>query len=153
MKITITILALTAGAVIVALPISLQAKERKTFGTASPSPAASPAAHGEKAIPYRGKIAAVDEADKSFTLQGREKSRTIKVTDETKIEKSGGAPATWSDVKADEEVRGAYWKKADGSMVAKKVTLGPKTPEEIAAAEARKARKAAKAAAEAKPAP
>jgi predicted Zn-dependent protease len=148
---------LTIAAVAIALPLVSQAKERKTYPSpsASPSPAVadspSPEGKADRAIPYHGKISAVDAAAKTFTIQGKEKTRTFKITKQTKLEKSSGAPATWSDVKVDEEVRGSYWKKADGSLETKSVKLGPKTPEELAAEEARKAKKAAKAAA--KPTP
>ena len=43
-----------------------------------------------------------------------------------------GAEATMADIVADEEVRGSYWKKEDGSLEAKKVNLGPKTDAEKA---------------------
>ena len=148
---------LTIAAVAIALPLASQAKERKTYPSPSPSPSPaaaaspSPAEKTDRAIPYHGKISAVDAAAKTFTIQGKEKARVFKITSQTKLEKSNGAPATWSDVKVDEEVRGSYWKKADGALETKSVKLGPKTPEELAAEETRKAKKAAKAAA--KPTP
>ena len=55
------------------------------------------------------------------------------------------------DVVQNEEVRGSYWKEADGTLIARTVKVGPPTEQEKAADEARKAkraeRKAAKAAA------
>ena len=146
---------LTIAAIAIALPLASQAKERKTFPSpsASPSPAAaasaSPAAKTDRPIPYHGKISAVDATAKTFSIG----KRIFKITDQTKLEKSNGGPATWSDVKVDEEVRGSYLKKADGTQEVKSAKFGPKTPEEIAADEARKAKQAAKAAASAKPTP
>ena len=76
-------------------------------------------------IPYHGKVASVDATAKTFTVG----TRTIKVTDQTKITKQGAA-ATMADIVVDEEVRGSYWKKEDGSLEAKTVKLGPKSESE-----------------------
>ncbi|MEO8045021.1 MAG: DUF5666 domain-containing protein [Spartobacteria bacterium] len=91
---------------------------------ASASPAASAAATDKRARPtsYRGKIASVDASAKTFTVG----KHTIKVTDETKITKNDAA-ATMADIVADEQVRGSYWKKEDGSLEAKTVKLGART--------------------------
>ena len=69
-------------------------------------------------------MAAVDAAAKTFTVG----SKTIKVTDQTKITNKGAA-ATMAEIVADEQVRGSYWKKEDGTMEAKSVKLGPKSAE------------------------
>lgn len=103
----------------------------------SPSPTASPAAKeasspakSERAIPLRrGMISAVDEKAKTFTIKGKESSRVFKVTDKTVITKNG-APATFKDLAANEEVTGSYWKAADGTLEAKTVKLGPKSDTE-----------------------
>lgn len=85
-----------------------------------------------RAIPYRGKVASADASAKTFTIMSKKgESRVFKITDETKIMKAGAA-ATMADIVADEEVRGSYMKKEDGSLEAKKVTLGPKTEAEKA---------------------
>ncbi|MBA2435665.1 MAG: DUF5666 domain-containing protein [Verrucomicrobiota bacterium] len=91
---------------------------------ASASPGASAAATEKAARPtaYRGKILSVDASAKTFTVG----KHTIKVTDETKITKNDAA-AAMSDIVADEQVRGSYWKKEDGSLEAKSVKLGAKT--------------------------
>jgi hypothetical protein len=95
--------------------------------TASASPMGKEAgAKTARAFPYRGKIASVDSAAKTFTIAGKASSRVFKVTDKTEIMKAG-AGATMADIVADEEVRGSYWKKEDGTLEAKKVTLGPKS--------------------------
>jgi hypothetical protein len=93
---------------------------------ASASPAASVAATDKPARPiaYHGKVASVDASAKTFTVG----KRTIKVTDETKISKQGAA-ATMADIVVDEEVRGSYWKKEDGTLEAKSVKLGAKSAE------------------------
>jgi len=100
-------------------------------------------------------ISAVDGRAKTFTIAGKVKSRVFKVSDQTTITKTG-APATMKDVVQNEEVRGSYWKEADGTLIARTVKVGPPTEQEKAADEARKAkraeRKAAKAAASASPA-
>ncbi|HEX8490203.1 MAG TPA: hypothetical protein VF626_04225, partial [Chthoniobacterales bacterium] len=84
-----------------------------------------------RAIPFHGTISAVDQTAKTFTIAGKEKSRVFKMTDTTVITK-GGAPATQSDVVANEEVRGNYVKAADGTLEAKTVKLGPMTEAEKA---------------------
>ncbi len=104
-----------------------------------------------RAIPFRGKIASVDASARTFSIAGKESTRVIKITDETKITKQG-AEATMKDVVADEEVRGSYWKKEDGSLEARTVKLGALTAEETAKRPARKKKKD-DAAAEASPVP
>jgi hypothetical protein len=98
------------------------------------SPSPSPSAHASpsektttaRAIPFHGKISAVDQTAKTFTIAGKEKSRVFKITDKTVITKAGAA-ATMKDVVANEDARGSYWKAADGSLEAKTVKLGPAT--------------------------
>jgi len=112
---------------------------------ASVSPAAtakaSPATSGKmRATPFKGIIATVDDKAKTFTIAGKENSRSLKITDKTVITKAG-EPATMKDVVANEEVRGAYYKAADGSMEAKIVKLGPLTEAEKAEREARRAKR------------
>jgi 20S proteasome alpha/beta subunit len=90
-----------------------------------------------RAIPFHGKISAVDQKAKTFTIAGKEKSRVFKITDKTVVTKAG-APATMKDVVANEEVRGSYWKMTDGTLEAKTVKLGPKTEAEKTADEMHK---------------
>ncbi len=118
--------------------------------SASPAAVASPA-EKMRSYPFHGMIASVDAKMKTFTIAGKEKTRTFQVTDKSIITKAGQA-ATMKDVMANEEVRGSYWKQADGTMEARTVKLGPLTAEEQAAKDARKQKRAAKkAAAEASP--
>lgn len=91
----------------------------------SPSPTASPHPTEGRAIPFHGKISAVDQKAKTFTIG----NRVFKVTDKTVLTKAG-AHATMKDVVANEEARGSYWKLADGTLEAKTVKLGPKTEAE-----------------------
>ena len=110
-------------------PFTVSAKEKKS--AASPEPSASPAASAAaspsmRAIPYHGMISAVDQSAKTFTIAGKEKSRVFMVTDKTTVTKDD-QPATMSDIAEKEEVRGSYWKNADGSLEAKSVKLGAKT--------------------------
>jgi hypothetical protein len=127
------------------VPVSGWAKEKKS---ASPAPAASPAASAAaspaakspKALPFHGKISAVDQTAKTFSIAGKNTTRVYKITDKTVITKDE-KPATMADVAENEEVRGSYWKQADGSLEAKTVKLGqkaeskPTTKKEKAASE------------------
>lgn len=131
MKINITLI---SGVCVAAVALCV-APNVRAKGKQSPTPeatdSASPTAqntNGKPARPisYHGKIASVDAAAKTFTIAGKTSSRVLKITDTTQITKQG-APATMADIVADEEVRGSYWKKEDGSLEAKKVSLGPKT--------------------------
>jgi hypothetical protein len=122
-------------------------KEPSPAGNVSASPiAAKGAVKTERAVPFHGMIASVDEKTKTFTMAGKEQSRTFKMTDKTVATKAG-KPATIKDVTVDEEVRGAYWKASDGTLEAKIVKLGPLTEAEKAADAARKAKRAEKKAA------
>jgi hypothetical protein len=117
---------------------------------ASPTPAASPkssprakatpanqttaadtTATKVNALPFHGTIATVEQAARTFTIAGKEKSRIFKVTETTVITKAG-APATMTDLVANEEVRGNYVKAADGSLETRTVKVGPMTDAEKA---------------------
>ena len=93
--------------------------------------AAPPAASNstERAVPFHGVISAADEKAKTFTITGKEKSRVFKITDKTVLTKAGLA-ATMKDVAVNEEVRGSYWKAADGTLEARTLKLGPRTEAE-----------------------
>jgi hypothetical protein len=117
------------------MPLNAQLSPATTASPAA-SPATSPAAkQANRPIPFRGKISAVDQSAKTFTLGGKEGSRVFKVTDSTTIMKAG-APATMTDIVENEQARGTYLKQADGTLEAKTVKIGPK------AAGEKKARKA-----------
>jgi len=86
-------------------------------------------------------IMSTDERAKTFTIAGKEKSRSLKITEKTVIMKAG-QPATIKDIVANEEVRGTYYKEPDGTMEARIVNLGPLTEAEIAAQEAHRQKRA-----------
>jgi hypothetical protein len=101
------------------------------------------AAYAERAVPFHGMISAVDQAAKTFTIAGKEKSRVFTVTDKSVLTKAG-APAAMKDFAANEEVRGSYLKAADGSLEVKTAKLGPMTEAEKAAAAKKSSKKKAK---------
>jgi len=110
------------------------------------SPSASPA--GSTAaklhpITFHGMIVSTDEKAKTFTIAGKEKSRSLKITDKTVVTKAGRT-ATIRDIVANEEVRGIYYKEPDGSMEARTVSLGPLSDAEIAAQQAHRQKRADK---------
>jgi predicted extracellular nuclease len=107
----------------------------------SPRPAASPAAKvATRPMPFHGKVSAVDQNAKTFTVAGKQASRVFKVTENTTITKAG-APATMADIAQNEVARGSYLRNADGTLEAKTVRIGPRTEAE------KKARKSKKGAA------
>jgi hypothetical protein len=141
---------LVVGACIATLvlcaPTAAPAKSKKTESptpTAAPMASAAPAGTSAKmprSIPFHGKVASADAKAKTFSIAGKVTTRVIKITDQTKITKQG-ADATMKDIVADEEVRGSYWKKEDGSLEARSVKLGPLTADEMAKREAHKKKK------------
>ena len=99
----------------------------------SASPATSPQVTGPLAtkpatrpLPFHGKISAVDQSAKTFTVGGKQGSRVFKVTENTTITKAGAA-ATMTDIVENEQARGTYLKHDDGTLEAKTVKIGPKT--------------------------
>ena len=94
-------------------------------GSPAATTAASPAAKAPRPVAYNGNATAIDKTAKTFTI-GKTKTRTIKVTDDTKIMK-GTASATFADITDGQYVTGSYMKKEDGSMEAKSVNIGGKT--------------------------
>jgi pectate lyase len=153
------IIGVCIATLVLCAPVTAPAKAK---AATSPAPSAAPAASASpmaktatgkanRSIPFRGKIASVDAKAKTFTIAGKETSRVVKITDQTTITKQGAA-ATMKDIVADEEVRGSYWKKEDGSLEARNVKLGPPTAEEMAKRDARRQGKAG-AATEASPSP
>lgn len=80
------------------------------------APAKKPAA-----IPFRGKLLAVDKTAKTITVE----KRTFQITSETKIFK-GDKPAVLEDGVLDEAVTGSYKKSEDGKLIAGSVYFGGK---------------------------
>src|SRR5207247_475271 len=116
-----------------------------TTAVAASAKAAPPAASNstERAVPFHGVISAADEKAKTFTITGKEKSRVFKITDKTVLTKAGLA-ATMKDVAVNEEVRGSYWKAADGTLEARTLKLGPRTEAEKGASKKLSKREAPK---------
>lgn len=79
------------------------------------------------ALPFHGKLKAVDKTEKTITVG----KRTFQITADTKIVKAD-KPATLSDGVVGEDVSGAYKTESDGKLAATKITFGPK-PKKAAA--------------------
>jgi len=120
MKTTITKLITTIVIAAFAATMTVQAAEKKKEAAKEASAEKKPGA-----IPFHGKIGAVDKNAKTITLEGKEKTRTFHVTSQTVIVKAG-QPATLDDAKTGEEVGGSYIKTADDKMEVRKLRIGPK---------------------------
>lgn len=116
-----------------ALAASKKAASPTPAASASPAAAASPAMKAPRSIPFRGMVASVDQNAKTFTIAGKEASRTFMVTEKTTVTKAGTA-AAMKDLAANDAVRGSYWKQADGKLEARTVKIGAMTDAEKAAA-------------------
>ena len=114
-----------------ASPKSSPATSTKTAPADTTTAADTTATTKVRAIPFHGTISTVEQTAKTFSIAGKEKTRVFKIMDTTVITKAG-APATMSDIVANDEVRGSYIKAADGTLEAKTVKLGPKTEAEKA---------------------
>ncbi len=95
----------------------------KASASAAPTVASSASAKGPRAIPFHGTVASVDQAASTFTITGKTNSRVFKVSDKSKVMKSGAA-GTLSDIAANETVGGSYWKQEDGTLEVKTVNIG-----------------------------
>lgn len=83
-----------------------------------------------KPLPYRGTVAAVDAAAKTFTTKNKDgKENVFHVTDKTVIMKDKSS-ATFADIKEGEAVRGTRIKKGDQNWEAVKVLIGAKAAAE-----------------------
>ena len=114
-----------AASLALCMPLNAQFSPATTASpAASPHGTASPAAKpATRPIPFRGKVSAVDQSAKTFTVGGKQGSRTFKVTENTTMTKAGAA-ATMTDIVQNEQVRGTCLKQADGTFEAKTVNLG-----------------------------
>ncbi len=77
-----------------------------------------------KAVPFQGKVSAVDAAARTFTLNGKTTARVFRVNDSTQI-LLNNQQSEFKAITVGEMVRGQAFKRADG-WEAKKVMLGPK---------------------------
>jgi|ERR1044071_1435533 hypothetical protein len=137
--------ALCAPAVAPAAKTSPSSATNIATAVAVPAKAAPPAVKSstERAVPFHGVISATDEKAKTFTITGKEKSRVFKITDKTVFTKAG-LSATMKDLTVNEEVRGSYWKAADGTLEARTIKLGPRTEAEKDASKKRSKKKVPK---------
>ncbi len=100
-----------------------QAAETKTGETKT---AEKTTAQPLRAIPFQGNVVAVDNAAKTFTLNGKAKERKFKVDEQTEI-MADNKPSTFSSITIGTTVRGQALRHEDG-WEAKKVTIGAKEP-------------------------
>ena len=91
--------------------------------TITASPAASPATSPSRPLPFRGKITAFAKTVTVGPLVKEWESLVLKITDTTTITK-GDAPGTMSDIVVNEQARGAYVERADGTLEAKTLRVG-----------------------------
>jgi hypothetical protein len=98
----------------------VQAQEHQK-PNASEQPAAEGRARTSRAVPFHGKLKAVDPTAGTFSVG----SLTVRVTAETRITKHG-QPATLKDAEVGETVGGQYRKNDDGSLTATTVRFGPR---------------------------
>ncbi len=119
--IKIALLSLLAAAIVVA-PGQSFGQETKTESK-NKKAAVEKAEKARKpgAIPFRGKIGAVDKTLKTITVG----ERRFQITSETRITKAG-KPATLDDATVGEEIGGSYTKSDDGKLIARSVRVGPK---------------------------
>ena len=95
--------------------LTVQAQDKK--------PEAAAEAKKDRPTPFSGKINEIDKAAKTINI-GKEKKRTIQITDKTKIMKDG-KPATLDDAKVGDEVGGSY-RDNGGKLEAGSLRIGPK---------------------------
>ena len=116
-------LTLLFAAALVAMPVLSRAEGTTTPATPDQTAPAKPKKHD--ALPFHGKLSAVDATAKTLTVG----TLTLQITSDTKITKEG-KPAVLSDGVVGEPVSGAYTKTADGKLNALIVHFGakPKKP-------------------------
>ena len=107
--------------------LAMRAEDKK------PAPAEK-AKDSNRVIPFSGTINEIDKAARTINI-GKNKKRTIQMTEATKIKKDG-KPATLNDAKVGDEVGGAYRDKS-GKLEAVSLRIGPK-PESEAKPEKKK---------------
>ena len=105
-------------------PMAIRAAEEKSNAEQREQRTEATAA---KAVPFQGKVAAVDVSARTFTLGGktRDRDRVFRVLGETPIIQNNQT-VEFSAIVVGELVRGQAFKRSDG-WEAKKVMIGPKT--------------------------
>jgi hypothetical protein len=104
-------------ALILGVPVRVSAQAQEP-APASPAPTAP---SKPKAIPFKGKLVAIDKSAMTITVT----KRTFSITSETKLFKDG-KPATLADGVVGDRVTGSYLKGDDGKLTAKSVYWGGK---------------------------
>jgi hypothetical protein len=116
----------------IALILVLSGSPRLFCADGSAANSSDPAAKTEKAakrVPFRGKISAVDVIAKTFTLEGKEKPRTFRVTADTRLKKDG-KDVSFDDLKVGEILGGQYREGTEGKLEAITVNIGAKAEKE-----------------------
>lgn len=116
-----TLLGITAVAVALA-PMAGLAQEAKKEAPAEKKEAPA-GTKSNRAIPFKGKIDAVDKVAKTIKVG----ERVFQITSDTIIKKSG-KPATLDDAVVGEEIGGAYRAGEKNEMHAVSIRLGAKEP-------------------------
>jgi hypothetical protein len=111
-----TTLSLLAAALI-ATPVWSRAQDTSTNAPAAAAPTVQKKKNG--ALPFHGKLSALDAAAGTFTVG----TLDLSITSTTKIS-TNAVPATLADFKVGDNVTGAYKKTADGKLTATSLKLG-----------------------------
>ena len=119
MKKQIALYAIVATALI-AVPAAVRAQDNPAKPEAT-EPSAPPAKK-HTAVPFHGKVSAVDTTAMTVTLS----NQTLNVTSETKILKEG-KPATLADITVGEKLTGQYKKDPAGKLDATVIHIGGKS--------------------------
>jgi hypothetical protein len=117
----ITALSLFAAALVVA-PAVTRAQDATNAPTATSEAPVKHKRSEHAAVPFNGKLTAIDTNAMTLTIG----ERTFEITSETKITKDG-FPATLADGVAGEMTGGAYKKTADGKLSATIIHFGTKS--------------------------
>lgn len=117
----IAVLGLVAAAIAIAPSQAFGQEAKKGKGKKEATEETEKAPKKQGAIPFRGKVNAVDKTAKTVTVG----ERVFQVTPDTKLMKAG-KPAKLDDAVVGEEVGGNYRKADDGKLVAQMIRFGPK---------------------------
>lgn len=99
-----------------------------TTQAADTKPAAAPEKGKDapaRPYPFNGKVDKMDATAKSFTITGKEKTRTFLTTEMTKYTKAG-QPGAFADLKVGEEVGGLVKKNKEGKEEVVSMRIGAK---------------------------